>query len=41
MKFIARAEVAYQRGLAIQSRPDDLRVHIEAQMYVPHYRSYV
>jgi malate dehydrogenase (oxaloacetate-decarboxylating)(NADP+) len=37
----AVAEVAYQRGLAGQARPDDLRVHIEAQMYVPRYESYV
>jgi malate dehydrogenase (oxaloacetate-decarboxylating)(NADP+) len=35
------AEVAYQRGLATQPIPDDLEAHIEAQMYVPRYRSYV
>jgi malate dehydrogenase (oxaloacetate-decarboxylating)(NADP+) len=37
---VAVAQVAYQRGLA-QSRPDDLRAYIEAQMYEPCYRSYV
>ena len=38
---VAVAEVAYQRGLATQPKPDDLGAHIEAQMYVPRYRSYV
>lgn len=38
---VAVAEVAYQRGLATQPRADDLGAHIEAQMYVPRYRSYV
>jgi malate dehydrogenase (oxaloacetate-decarboxylating)(NADP+) len=33
----AVAEIAYQRGLATQPRPDDLMAHIEAQMYVPDY----
>jgi malate dehydrogenase (oxaloacetate-decarboxylating)(NADP+) len=37
----AVAEVAYRRGLTIQPRPDDLLAHIQAQMYVPHYRRYV
>jgi len=37
----AVAEVAYQRGLATKPKPDDLLAHIEAQMYVPRYRSYV
>jgi malate dehydrogenase (oxaloacetate-decarboxylating)(NADP+) len=37
----AVAEVAYQRGLATEQKPDDLLAHIEAQMYVPRYRSYV
>ena len=37
----AVAEVAYQRNLATQPRPADLLAHIEAQMYVPRYRSYV
>ncbi len=38
---VAVAEVAYRRGLATQPEPDDLRAYIEAQMYVPSYRSYV
>jgi malate dehydrogenase (oxaloacetate-decarboxylating)(NADP+) len=38
---VAVAEVAYRRGLAGQPRPDDLGAHIRAQMYVPHYESYV
>ena len=38
---VAVAEVAYQQGLATQPKPDDLGAHIEAQMYVPRYRSYV
>jgi malate dehydrogenase (oxaloacetate-decarboxylating)(NADP+) len=37
----AVAEVAYQRGLATQPEPEDLLVHVQAQMYVPKYRSYV
>ena len=37
----AVAEVAYQRNLATQPRPADLLAYIEAQMYVPRYRSYV
>jgi malate dehydrogenase (oxaloacetate-decarboxylating)(NADP+) len=37
---VAVAEVAYQRGLATQPRPDDLRAYVEAQMYLPRYRSY-
>jgi malate dehydrogenase (oxaloacetate-decarboxylating)(NADP+) len=37
----AVAEVAYQQGLATQPKPDDLLAHIEAQMYVPRYQSYV
>ena len=37
----AVAEVAYERGLATQPRPDDLGAYIEAQMYVPSYQSYV
>ena len=35
------ARVAYRQGLAIQPEPDDLLAHIQAQMYVPTYRSYV
>ncbi len=38
---VAVAEVAYQRGLAAQPRPEDLLAHIQAQMYVPTYQSYV
>jgi malate dehydrogenase (oxaloacetate-decarboxylating)(NADP+) len=37
----AVAELAYQRGLATRPKPADLRAHIEAQMYVPSYESYV
>ena len=35
------AEVAYARDLATTPRPRDLPAHIRAQMYDPHYRSYV
>jgi malate dehydrogenase (oxaloacetate-decarboxylating)(NADP+) len=38
---VAVAEVAYRQGLATQPKPDDILAHIEAQMYVPRYRSYV
>jgi malate dehydrogenase (oxaloacetate-decarboxylating)(NADP+) len=38
---VAAAEVAYRRGVAAQPKPADLRAHIEAQMYVPCYHSYV
>jgi len=38
---VAVAEVAYQRGLATQPKPADFLAHIEAQMYVPYYESYV
>jgi malate dehydrogenase (oxaloacetate-decarboxylating)(NADP+) len=37
----AVAEVAHQQELARQPKPDDLLAYIEAQMYMPHYRSYV
>jgi malate dehydrogenase (oxaloacetate-decarboxylating)(NADP+) len=37
----AVAEVAYARNLAARPRPADLGGHIRAQMYDPHYRSYV
>ena len=37
----AVAAVAWQRGLATQPKPADLLGYIEAQMYVPRYRSYV
>ena len=36
----AVAEVAYERGLARKPRPDDLRAHIESEMYEPVYESY-
>jgi malate dehydrogenase (oxaloacetate-decarboxylating)(NADP+) len=37
----AVARVAYRQGLAAQPEPEDLLAHIQAQMYVPTYRSYV
>ena len=37
----AVAEVAYARNLAATPRPADLPATIRAQMYDPHYRSYV
>ena len=37
----AVAKVAYECGLATQPKPDDLRAHIEAQMYVPDYKCYI
>ena len=36
----AVAEVAYERGLATQPKPEDLLAHIKAEMYVPQYRRY-
>jgi malate dehydrogenase (oxaloacetate-decarboxylating)(NADP+) len=38
---VAVAKVAYNQGLARASKPDDLRLHIKAQMFVPSYRSYL
>lgn len=38
---VAVARVAYERGLATRPRPDDLLAHVQAQMYVPRYESYV
>jgi malate dehydrogenase (oxaloacetate-decarboxylating)(NADP+) len=38
---LATAELAYQRGLAEQPRPDDLPASIRAQMFEPTYKSYV
>lgn len=35
------AEVAYERGLAQQERPDDLAGFIKASMYEPVYRHYI
>ena len=37
----AVAGVAYRQGLATQPEPEDLLAHIQAQMYVPTYPSYV
>jgi malate dehydrogenase (oxaloacetate-decarboxylating)(NADP+) len=37
---VAVAEVAYRQGLATQPKPDDMLAHVEAQMYVPRYRTY-
>jgi malate dehydrogenase (oxaloacetate-decarboxylating)(NADP+) len=37
----AVAGVAYRQGLATQPEPEDLLAFIEAQMYEPHYESYV
>ncbi len=38
---VAVAKVAYKQGLARVSKPDDLRLHIKAQMFEPSYRSYM
>jgi malate dehydrogenase (oxaloacetate-decarboxylating)(NADP+) len=37
----AVAKVAYERGLASKPKPADLFAHVSAQMYDPHYSSYV
>jgi malate dehydrogenase (oxaloacetate-decarboxylating)(NADP+) len=37
----AVAGVAYRQGLSTQPEPEDLLAHIQAQMYVPTYPSYV
>ena len=37
----AVCEVAYEQGLAVNPRPDDLEAFIKSQMYEPNYRSYV
>jgi len=37
----AVCEVAYEQGLAVTPRPDDLQAFIKSQMYEPNYRSYV
>ena len=37
----AVCEVAYEQGLAINPRPNDLADFIKSQMYEPNYRSYV
>jgi malate dehydrogenase (oxaloacetate-decarboxylating)(NADP+) len=38
---IAVCEVAYEQGLAVNPRPNDLAAFIRSQMYEPNYRSYV
>jgi malate dehydrogenase (oxaloacetate-decarboxylating)(NADP+) len=38
---VAVAKVAYNQGLARASKPDDLRLHVKGQMFVPSYRSYL
>ncbi len=37
----AVAEVAYNSGLATETRPEDLSAHIRSQMYEPKYENYV
>jgi malate dehydrogenase (oxaloacetate-decarboxylating)(NADP+) len=37
----AVARVAYQQGLASQPEPEDVLAHVQAQMYLPTYRTYV
>jgi len=37
----AVCEVAYEQGLAVTPRPNDLTAFIKSQMYEPNYRSYV
>jgi malate dehydrogenase (oxaloacetate-decarboxylating)(NADP+) len=37
----AVAEVAFQSGLATQTRPDDVKALVESQMYAPAYEDYV
>ena len=37
----AVCEVAYEQGLAVNPRPNDLSAFIKSQMYEPNYRSYV
>ena len=37
----AVCEVAYEQGLAVTPRPDDLAAFIKSQMYEPNYRNYV
>jgi len=37
----AVCEVAYEQGLAVNPRPNDLAAFIKSQMYEPNYRSYV
>ena len=37
----AVADVAFESGLATESKPDDVRALVESQMYVPAYADYV
>ena len=38
---VATAKVVYRQGLASAPKPDDLSLHIKAQMFEPSYRSYM
>jgi malate dehydrogenase (oxaloacetate-decarboxylating)(NADP+) len=38
---VAVAEVAFQRGLASRSRPEDMLALVKAHVYDPHYPAYV
>jgi len=38
---VAVAEVAYERGLAAKSRPEDMMALVQAHVYDPHYATYV
>jgi malate dehydrogenase (oxaloacetate-decarboxylating)(NADP+) len=38
---VAVAEVAYERGLAAKSRPEDMMALVQGHVYDPHYPSYV
>ncbi|MGI6657644.1 MAG: NAD-dependent malic enzyme [Desulfobulbus sp.] len=38
---VAVAELAYERGLASQPRPDDLEAYIESLMFDPLYKEYI
>jgi hypothetical protein len=35
------ARLAYERDLATEPKPDDLRAFVEVKMYQPFYESYV
>ena len=38
---VAVAEVAYERGLAARSKPEDMQALVQAHVYDPHYPKYV
>jgi len=38
---VATAKVVYRQGLASAPKPDDLSLHLKAQMFEPSYRSYM